>query len=82
MRKQELVKPAGFVLPILQYLSQTAVVVKGIKSVRALILAPTRQLAAQVARNVRDYSQFLRLKSLVIFGGVSINPQMMKLLAE
>ena len=72
-------KTAGFVLCILQHLSQTTVVVKGRKPVRALILAPTRELAAQVAQNVCDYSQFLRLKSLVVFGGVSINPQMMKL---
>jgi len=42
-------------------------------------LAPTRELAAQVGENVREYSQFLCLKSLVVFGGVSINPQMMKL---
>lgn len=72
-------KTAGFVLPILQHLNQTPVIVKGRKPVRALILAPTRELAAQVGQNVRDYSQFLRLKSLVVFGGVSINPQMMKL---
>ncbi len=46
---------------------------------RALILTPTRELAAQIGENVRDYSQYLNIRSLVVFGGVSINPQMMKL---
>ncbi len=46
---------------------------------RALILTPTRELAAQVGENVRDYSKYLNIRSLVVFGGVSINPQMMKL---
>lgn len=45
----------------------------------ALILTPTRELAAQVGENVRDYSKYLNIRSLVVFGGVSINPQMMKL---
>jgi len=47
--------------------------------VRALILTPTRELAAQVGENVREYSKYLDIRSLVVFGGVSINPQMMKL---
>jgi ATP-dependent RNA helicase RhlE len=47
--------------------------------VRALILTPTRELAAQIGENVRDYSKYLNIRSLVVFGGVSINPQMMKL---
>ncbi|VTN15186.1 ATP-dependent RNA helicase rhlE [Raoultella terrigena] len=46
---------------------------------RALILTPTRELAAQIGENVRDYSKYLNVRSLVVFGGVSINPQMMKL---
>ncbi|VFS08738.1 ATP-dependent RNA helicase rhlE [Salmonella enterica subsp. houtenae] len=46
---------------------------------RALILTPTRELAAQIGENVRDYSKYLNIRSLVVFGGVSINPQMMKL---
>ena len=70
-------KTAGFTLPILHKLS------KGNKaqanSVRALILTPTRELAAQVADNVETYSKYLPLKSTVVFGGVKINPQMQKL---
>lgn len=46
---------------------------------RALILTPTRELAAQIGENVREYSRYLNIRSLVVFGGVSINPQMMKL---
>lgn len=42
-------------------------------------LPPTRELAAQIGENVRDYSKYLNIRSLVVFGGVSINPQMMKL---
>ncbi|KAG4076840.1 hypothetical protein HA402_008939 [Bradysia odoriphaga] len=51
----------------------------GRRPVRALILTPTRELAAQIGENVEAYSKHLRLRSLVVFGGVSINPQMMKL---
>ena len=71
-------KTAGFTLPILQRLSAKPAV-KGRRPVRALILTPTRELAAQVGENVSDYSKYLNLRSLVVFGGVSINPQMMKL---
>lgn len=70
-------KTAGFTLPILQNL------LKGKKAranhTRALILTPTRELAAQVADNVALYSQYLPIKSTVVFGGVKINPQMQKL---
>ncbi|PQQ40139.1 ATP-dependent RNA helicase RhlE [Photorhabdus luminescens] len=72
-------KTAGFTLPMLQRLNDSSIQVKGRRPVRALILTPTRELAAQVGENVRDYSKYLRLRSLVVFGGVSINPQMMKL---
>ncbi|MER1720954.1 DEAD/DEAH box helicase, partial [Proteus terrae] len=40
---------------------------------------PTRELAAQIAENVKAYSRYIPIRSLVVFGGVSINPQMMKL---
>ncbi len=70
-------KTAGFTLPILERLSQGAPV-KG-NRVRALILTPTRVLAAQVAESVAVYGKHLTLKSAVVFGGVKINPQMMKL---
>ncbi|RAW92252.1 ATP-dependent RNA helicase RhlE [Photorhabdus laumondii] len=72
-------KTAGFTLPMLQRLNDSPIQMKGRQPVRALILTPTRELAAQVGENVRDYSKYLRLRSLVVFGGVSINPQMMKL---
>ncbi|RVU34533.1 DEAD/DEAH box helicase [Rheinheimera riviphila] len=72
-------KTAGFVLPILQRLSQTKS--KHPRPTRALILTPTRELAAQISEQITKYSQFLepKLKHLVVFGGVNINPQMMGL---
>ncbi|MDX7997720.1 ATP-dependent RNA helicase RhlE [Xenorhabdus sp. Reich] len=72
-------KTAGFTLPILQLLSESPIQAKNRRPVRALILTPTRELAAQVGENVRNYSKYLGLRSFVVFGGVSINPQMMKL---
>ncbi|UNA36244.1 ATP-dependent RNA helicase RhlE [Klebsiella variicola subsp. variicola] len=72
-------KTAGFTLPLLQRLIDKEPHAKGRRPVRALILTPTRELAAQVGENVRDYSKYLNIRSLVVFGGVSINPQMMKL---
>ena len=70
-------KTAGFTLPLLQRLQSSAV--EGKKRVRALILVPTRELAAQVAESVEDYGRYLPFNSAVIFGGVSINPQITKL---
>lgn len=67
-------KTAGFTLPILQLLSKSPKP-KGKRPVRALVLTPTRELASQVAESVRDYGKYLPFKSTVIFGGVSINPQ-------
>ncbi|MEH2920283.1 ATP-dependent RNA helicase RhlE [Samsonia erythrinae] len=74
-------KTAGFTLPLLQLLGSREAQNKGKgrRPVRALILTPTRELAAQIDENVKAYSKYLRLRSLVVFGGVSINPQMMKL---
>ncbi|WP_213132124.1 ATP-dependent RNA helicase RhlE [Citrobacter sp. FP75] len=72
-------KTAGFTLPLLQHLISHEPHGKGRRPVRALILTPTRELAAQIGENVRDYSKYLNIRSLVVFGGVSINPQMMKL---
>ena len=71
-------KTAGFSLPMLHRLSESPRNVRGGR-VRALILTPTRELAAQVGQNVRDYSADLRIRSTVVFGGVGINPQMMAL---
>jgi ATP-dependent RNA helicase RhlE len=66
-------KTAGFTLPILQLLSLEAPLRN--RPVRALILTPTRELAAQIYENVREYGEFLDLRSAVIFGGVNQNPQ-------
>ena len=66
-------KTAGFTLPMLQTLFQTQK--KKYRPIRALILTPTRELAAQVHNNVKDYSAFLNLRSTVIFGGVNAKPQ-------
>jgi len=75
-------KTASFTLPLLHRLSAN----KGISSnshgfppIRALILTPTRELAAQVQESVRDYGKYLNLNSMVMFGGVSIGPQKQKL---
>ncbi|THD42488.1 DEAD/DEAH box helicase, partial [Enterobacteriaceae bacterium ML5] len=72
-------KTAGFTLPLLNMLSHTNAQFKGRRPVRALILTPTRELAAQIGENVQAYSKYLTLRSMVVFGGVSINPQMLKL---
>jgi ATP-dependent RNA helicase RhlE len=69
-------KTAGFTLPMLQRLNENAAPGhKKTRPVRALILAPTRELAAQVHDSVRTYGKYLKLRSAVIYGGVSINPQ-------
>ncbi|UEP34245.1 DEAD/DEAH box helicase [Burkholderia ambifaria] len=69
-------KTAGFTLPILQRLHTYYAEHRGAKrAVRALILTPTRELAAQVEESVRAYSKYVKLRSTVMFGGVSINPQ-------
>ncbi|MGM0571131.1 DEAD/DEAH box helicase [Marinobacter sp.] len=69
-------KTAGFTLPLLQRLSENPREGKG---PRALILTPTRELAAQVHDSVNLYSKYVPTKAAVVFGGVKINPQMMKL---
>jgi ATP-dependent RNA helicase RhlE len=66
-------KTAGFTLPLLQKLSEEPPAHPRV--IRALILTPTRELAAQVEESVRVYGKYLSLKSLVIFGGVGMNPQ-------
>ena len=71
-------KTAGFTLPLLQRLSDKPAI-KGRRPVRALVLTPTRELAAQVGESVQTYGRHLPLKSAVIFGGVKINPQIEKL---
>ncbi|HRH17805.1 MAG TPA: DEAD/DEAH box helicase [Aquabacterium sp.] len=76
-------KTAGFTLPLLQLLSQSKppapVAAPGVRQptrpIRALILTPTRELAAQVEESVRVYGKHLGMRSMVIFGGVGMNPQ-------
>ncbi len=76
-------KTAGFVLPLLQLLSTrpAARPAGGAARVpiRALILTPTRELAAQIEESVREYGKYMRLTSMVVFGGVNINPQIDRL---
>ncbi|NJX16414.1 DEAD/DEAH box helicase [Tamlana crocina] len=66
-------KTAGFTLPLLHILSENPK--EKYRPIRALILTPTRELAAQVYANVKEYSAFLNLRSVVIFGGVNQKPQ-------
>ena len=69
-------KTASFVLPLLQKLNGTKA---SSNRALALILTPTRELAAQVHESIVSYGQFLPLRSAVVYGGVKINPQMMRL---
>ncbi len=74
-------KTAGFVLPMLQRLMSKPAVkdARGRVPIRALILTPTRELAAQVEESVRVYGKYSRLSSMVMFGGVGMQPQLDKL---
>ncbi len=67
-------KTAGFTLPLLEGLKEHSPA-RGKKRVRALILTPTRELAAQVGESVKIYGKYLPFTSTIIFGGVGINPQ-------
>ncbi len=73
-------KTAAFTLPMLHKLSLSEPGKNrfGGKAIRALVLTPTRELAAQVEESVRDYGKYLKLDSTVIFGGVGMNPQINK----
>ena len=70
-------KTAGFTLPLLHLLSENPK--EKYRPIRALILTPTRELAAQVYNNVKEYSEFLNLQSAVIFGGVNQKPQVARI---
>ncbi len=67
-------KTAGFVLPILQRLNADMNHGSS-RAPRALVLTPTRELAAQVADSARSYGKYLQLRTFQVFGGISINPQ-------
>ncbi len=70
-------KTAGFILPILQRLSERPAA--RANHTRVLVLTPTRELAAQIHDSVLNYGKYLKLRSTVVFGGVKLGPQMMKL---
>lgn len=72
-------KTAAFSIPILQNLYENKVDNSRKRPIKALILTPTRELAAQIAESVRDYGKGLGLKHIVVFGGVSQNPQVQRL---
>ncbi|MEM7083961.1 MAG: DEAD/DEAH box helicase [Pseudomonadota bacterium] len=73
-------KTAGFTLPMLHHLQTTQPQnPPKTRKVRALILTPTRELAAQVALSVENYGKYLPFRTATIYGGVSINPQLKKL---
>jgi ATP-dependent RNA helicase RhlE len=68
-------KTAAFGLPLLQHLGTSPQAVNGQRKPRALILAPTRELAVQVHDSLRDYSKYLRIPSTTIYGGAGMGPQ-------
>ena len=69
-------KTAAFGLPLLQHLGTSPQAVNGPRRPRALVLAPTRELATQVHDSLRDYSKYLRIPSAVIYGGVGMGNQL------
>ncbi|WP_034474476.1 DEAD/DEAH box helicase [Aestuariibacter salexigens] len=71
-------KTAAFTLPLLQRLHDSGQSARS-NHTRALVLTPTRELAAQVAENVKNYGRDLKLRYNLVYGGVKINPQMMQL---
>ncbi len=71
-------KTGAFLLPMLQMLSEDGNPVQP-NSIKALILTPTRELAAQVCESAEIYGKYLKLHSTAVYGGVKINPQMMRL---
>jgi len=72
-------KTAGFALPLLQRIADKPRAKSN--QIKVLILAPTRELAAQIHQSVVDYGKYLPIRSAVVYGGVKINPQMIKLRA-
>lgn len=68
-------KTAAFAIPILQNIEQNQKKLNNTRKIKALILAPTRELAIQIEENFTVYSKYMNLKNTVIFGGVSQNPQ-------
>jgi superfamily II DNA/RNA helicase len=71
-------KTAAFVLPILEIFNKERQL-RG-KRIRALILTPTRELAVQIAANVAEYSRYLNLSSMAVYGGIDSEPQVQRLI--
>lgn len=72
-------KTAAFAIPMLQLLAKPKELIKGQRHIRALILTPTRELAIQIQESFDAYGKHLRIKNLVIFGGVNQGPQVSSL---
>lgn len=72
-------KTAAFAIPIINYLHRLVSNSKRTKRIRTLVLTPTRELAIQIAENFDNYAKYTKIKTLVIFGGVSQVPQVEKL---
>ncbi|RMX15664.1 DEAD/DEAH box helicase [Vandammella animalimorsus] len=72
-------KTAAFTLPLLERLRQAPAPAGQARAIRALILTPTRELAAQIEDNIRAYSKYLDIQSTVIFGGVGMTPQIQRI---
>ncbi len=68
-------KTAAFTLPILHHLLAQAADKTSTQGIKALILTPTRELAQQVAKSIEHYAKHTSLKTVLVYGGVSINPQ-------
>jgi ATP-dependent RNA helicase RhlE len=68
-------KTAAFVLPILQHLADAPAVARAAREIRALILTPTRELAAQIGERISAYGKYLSLRHTVVYGGVNQRPQ-------
>ncbi len=68
-------KTAAFAIPIINYLHKLVSNSKRVKRIRTLVLTPTRELAIQIGENFEAYGKYTKIKTLVIFGGVSQVPQ-------
>lgn len=68
-------KTAAFALPILQLLFDKQEAPKKGKTIKALVVSPTRELAIQIAKNFKSYATYTNLRSAVVYGGTSIEPQ-------
>ncbi|WP_439130556.1 DEAD/DEAH box helicase [Polaribacter sp.] len=68
-------KTAAFALPILDLLFEKQDAEKGAKTIKALIITPTRELAIQILENFKNFSKYTNLRTTAVFGGVSLEPQ-------